>query len=265
MSQTDSLSFTGRFTFQVEADGYMEILLVQLIDRDLRVSNGDCCEADCTSSCGNYFVFYCRLGRDYDAPPCLDRITTGPLLTANTTGNGHERDFTPGESLGNGVTNPVQVSFRGPIPVRFDSFSRLQLDDYLHCCVYWWQEVFFYKIEAWNSVNPYSSGLLIGLNRYKSNAHASASFEYSHSSGRYRSYITGWRLSCSPNFYLDDCSLFCAPKDDSSGHFNCSSNGTMICLQGWHYPSLHCTSSNSTCISQICAVTWANCDCPFSW
>ena len=40
-------------------------------------------------------------------------------------------------------------------------------------------------------------------------------------------------LRCSPKFYGSECIVFCAPVDDSTGHFTCDANGDKVCLDGW--------------------------------
>lgn len=42
------------------------------------------------------------------------------------------------------------------------------------------------------------------------------------------------RVLCSSNYFGDDCSVFCRPRDDQFGHFKCSQSGQKICLDGWH-------------------------------
>ena len=42
-----------------------------------------------------------------------------------------------------------------------------------------------------------------------------------------------YRIGCALTYYGPDCSRFCAPVDDSTGHFKCDVNGTRECLPGY--------------------------------
>lgn len=41
------------------------------------------------------------------------------------------------------------------------------------------------------------------------------------------------RVYCSLNYYGDGCTTFCRARDDQFGHYNCSSTGQKVCLDGW--------------------------------
>ena len=49
------------------------------------------------------------------------------------------------------------------------------------------------------------------------------------------------RVSCAENFYGSDCGTLCVERDDVLGHYNCSSEGDPICLDGYRYPVTNCT------------------------
>lgn len=42
------------------------------------------------------------------------------------------------------------------------------------------------------------------------------------------------RVYCLLNYYGDGCATFCRARDDQFGHYNCSSLGQKICLDGWY-------------------------------
>lgn len=48
-------------------------------------------------------------------------------------------------------------------------------------------------------------------------------------------------LMCSSNFYNPNCTAFCEPRDDASGHYTCNSNGEMVCLGGYTNTAANCT------------------------
>ena len=52
------------------------------------------------------------------------------------------------------------------------------------------------------------------------------------------SYAT--RIECATNYYQSDCSVYCIPTNDTTGHYTCDSNGNKICLQGYTNTSNNC-------------------------
>lgn len=53
-----------------------------------------------------------------------------------------------------------------------------------------------------------------------------------------------YRVTCQPNYYGEQCNVFCRPRDDVYGHYTCSEQGNILCYPGWqgHY-----------CVDPICA------------
>lgn len=49
-------------------------------------------------------------------------------------------------------------------------------------------------------------------------------------------------ILCNTNFYGSDCTRVCIPRDDSSGHFTCDSNGDIVCRPGWTNVASMCTT-----------------------
>ena len=39
---------------------------------------------------------------------------------------------------------------------------------------------------------------------------------------------------CETHFYGPSCSVKCVPRDDSSGHYTCDSQGRKVCRSGWY-------------------------------
>ena len=50
-----------------------------------------------------------------------------------------------------------------------------------------------------------------------------------------------YQISCFPNFYGENCSTYCLPKDDESGHYTCNQQGSIECLSGYQNPLTNCT------------------------
>ena len=61
-------------------------------------------------------------------------------------------------------------------------------------------------------------------------------------------YISDFRMDitvtvrCDSNFYGSHCSIACAPRNDSGGHYTCSSDGHKVCNEGWIDPFYSCTT-----------------------
>lgn len=63
-------------------------------------------------------------------------------------------------------------------------------------------------------------------------------------------------VQCDPNFFGDDCTRRCEPRDDSSGHFECDSNGNIVCLPGWMDTATNCTTCKYYNINTIISYVW---------
>ena len=42
-----------------------------------------------------------------------------------------------------------------------------------------------------------------------------------------------YEVQCQQDYYGPDCSVFCSPADDATGHFTCDQDGNMVCLPGF--------------------------------
>ena len=96
------------------ADGSLQVLFVQYVDITPNLlANGTCCvPANCATNCGNYFELCYKAINTSGS--CLSSLTTGVHLTEPAVGGiGYVRNFSIGDSLGNGLTNPVSLSFFG--------------------------------------------------------------------------------------------------------------------------------------------------------
>ena len=57
------------------------------------------------------------------------------------------------------------------------------------------------------------------------------------------SYAT--RIKCATNYYQSDCSVYCIPTCDNTGHYTCDTNGNKICLPGYTNTSNNCLDGMS--------------------
>ncbi|XP_033112005.1 fibropellin-1-like isoform X2 [Anneissia japonica] len=82
--------------------------------------------------------------------------------------------------------------------------------------------------------------------------------------------ITGRRSSldiqvrgyCTTYYYGNTCNVFCRARDDTTGHYSCSSSGGKICLSGWQGTSCNqdvneclfspCENETDECLNELC-------------
>lgn len=59
-------------------------------------------------------------------------------------------------------------------------------------------------------------------------------------SGKGHSFLNvGVKVFCDASFFIPDCTTYCTPRDDSSGHYSCDfTRGLKVCLPGWY--GRHC-------------------------
>ncbi len=54
----------------------------------------------------------------------------------------------------------------------------------------------------------------------------------------------GPRVVCREGYFGPNCG--CSPRDDSTGHFTCDTNGIKVCLPGYQNPSTNCVEEEGT-------------------
>lgn len=75
----------------------------------------------------------------------------------------------------------------------------------------------------------------------------------------------GFQLSCTENFYGENCTRYCVGRDDEDGHFTCDINGTPACLEGFQDEATNCVQcvlSEGCCKSlytYVHALSWVMC------
>lgn len=50
-----------------------------------------------------------------------------------------------------------------------------------------------------------------------------------------------YQASCSANYYGRNCSTYCLPRDDDTGHYTCDQHGQIQCMIGYQNPLSNCT------------------------
>ena len=52
--------------------------------------------------------------------------------------------------------------------------------------------------------------------------------------------VISYRAVCRQNYYGSQCTTFCVGRDDSTGHYECNSEGQPECLEGWTNLATNC-------------------------
>lgn len=80
---------------------------------------------------------------------------------------------------------------------------------------------------------PLSSGTASAVQQY-SGIHGAVTMELS------------YRVACGLSHYGMDCSVFCEPRNDTTGHYTCNKiTGAIECLPGFTDVSSNCTTTNN--------------------
>ena len=58
--------------------------------------------------------------------------------------------------------------------------------------------------------------------------------------------IIAYRLTCRENYFGANCSVFCVSQDNAKGHFVCTEQGAIECLEGYRDNSTNCIKCVST-------------------
>ena len=70
------------------------------------------------------------------------------------------------------------------------------------------------------------------------------SYNGDHGNGRIE---LSFRVQCEESFHGQNCTTFCQPTDNSTGHYTCGPNGERICLQ--EYSGLYCDQPANTTVT----------------
>lgn len=76
------------------------------------------------------------------------------------------------------------------------------------------------------------------------------------SSGHYTCDFTRGQKVCLPGWYGMDCLTYCIPRNDTLGHYSCDSNGQIKCLKNWYGKEclLYCKTRNDSLGHNSCDV-----------
>ncbi|XP_065843967.1 fibropellin-3-like isoform X2 [Oscarella lobularis] len=221
-------------TTQVFADGNLQVKLISYSDAAKKIQSGACCSPSsfpptgCDKSCNNYLLL-CH--KPYgDANACTNPLTTSTFQTPNGFGITHYNFLS---SLGNGVSNPTDFKFTGRWPGNFrldiTAMNDGSATDDLITSIYLDQ-------------NPATLG---SVWKRETLTVALAS------SLTHLILVLEWKVQCLPN-YFDNCSNYCVPTNDSSGHYTCDSLGHKLCQSGYEDPNTNCTKQIDECASNSC-------------
>jgi hypothetical protein len=203
----------------------VDVLLTLFADVTVRTLTGDCCQPACADSCENYITVCVSKYKSTDES-CYNSVTTEVFRTTGTPdGWVHSKMFAMNENLGNNVTNPISVTIGN--------------HDF-------WEGSFGLTLNI--TINNYS------LTLYYVNATLSVDWnktEIAVTDATYSKFLYfSWRVRCAENYYGDHCETHC---DNSTGHYNCSVNGTKICLPGYANTNLNCATGRSQEANVYCS------------
>ncbi|VDK69073.1 unnamed protein product [Litomosoides sigmodontis] len=74
-----------------------------------------------------------------------------------------------------------------------------------------------------------------------------------------------YRITCASDYYGPRCLTFCQPMSSTVGHFQCTSNGSLTCSDGWEGPSCDIASARCDhCVNGACDRP-GSCRCKTGW
>ena len=100
-----------------------------------------------------------------------------------------------------------------------------------------------FSVEVWEEDSTSSNDLIdrysLAIQTNPSPSHFAASRRHK-LSGKGHSFLNvGVKVFCDASFFIPDCTTYCTPRDDSSGHYSCDfTRGLKVCLPGWY--GRHC-------------------------
>ena len=57
------------------------------------------------------------------------------------------------------------------------------------------------------------------------------------------------KVFCDVNYLIPDCQSYCAPRNNTDGHFTCDyAAGVKLCLDGWYDPGTDCVKKKKFCV-----------------
>ncbi|CAG9759563.1 unnamed protein product [Ceutorhynchus assimilis] len=191
---------------QTPASGVFELRLLSFDNQAGKDDLGRCCSGrpsglECEGDCRPRFRICLKEYQvKIDATsPC----TFGDVITSE---------------LGPGPADDPQSGFANAIAVRFP---------------FTWPGTFSLIVEAWHGNQSSHSAVLVSrLMRQRWLDVTEQWTEDSHSS-KYSTLRFEYRVTCEPHYYGKGCENLCRPRDDSFGHYSCSSSGERVCLAGW--------------------------------
>ncbi|CAG9567901.1 unnamed protein product [Danaus chrysippus] len=201
------------FYFQVLSSGSFELRIKSFTNSLGRLSSGQCCDGSnseqCVAPCRTKFRVCLKIYQaniDTTSPCTFGDITT-PVLGGNSLD----------------VPNLNVEGFTNPIVFPFD---------------FTWPGTFSLIVEAWHDTNDTSRSDDTLIARMTKQSIADVGGPWNDEEQRWGG-MSGvhlklsYRVTCSPHYYGPGCEVLCRPRDDSFGHYTCSSTGEIVCKPGW--------------------------------
>ena len=74
---------------------------------------------------------------------------------------------------------------------------------------------------------------------------------------RSASLLARFRVMCQDDYYGADCNTFCAAQNDNiNGHYTCSQDGAIQCLQGFQNTQNNCRDSKWLMVARCTRYSW---------
>ncbi|XP_033111995.1 delta-like protein C [Anneissia japonica] len=214
----------------------VEIKFVSYINPTSEDYNGGCCDGvfgNCGNKCDNRFYFCLDTpGSSSD----FDQCPLGSINMGEVYANNDDFTFPVGAGAAGGIDNPYiftmttftnGIRIKGIVHDNDGGNGDDQIDQYKH-------NIYFTPART-SSQSTWASVTI---------------------TGRRSSLDIQVRGYCTTYYYGSTCSVFCRARDDTTGHYSCSSSGGKICLSGWQGTS--CNQDVNECLSSPC-VNGATC------
>lgn len=214
---------------QAKGSGAFELRLLSFVNEAGKDDQGKCCNgstdlnSECNDSCHPRFRV------------CLKQYQV-------------KIDTTTPCTFGDVVTSSPEDGFTNPIsfPFKFN-----------------WPNTFSLIVEAWHTTGNLSSDVLISRLTRQRFLEIGGEWTQDNHTSSYSTLRFEYRVKCEEYYYGRGCENVCRPRDDSFGHFTCSTTGKRVCLSGWQGD--YCTEPRCLAGCQGTCSKPFECTCHSGW
>ncbi|XP_068451815.1 delta-like protein A [Clinocottus analis] len=211
-----TLSVMSVLLCQGFCSGVFELKLQEFLNKKGVQGNRNCCKGGLTSSfqqqceCKTFFRICLKHYQPNASPepPCTYGGAVTPVLGSNSF---QVPDAIPESSF----SNPIRINFGFTWPGTFSLIIEALHTDSK-------DDLSTENPDRVVSTMTTQRHLTVGED-WSQDLHAGGSTELKYA----------YRFVCDEHYYGDGCSVFCRPRDDAFGHFNCGERGEIVCDAGW--------------------------------